>query len=80
MRRIMGSPSLHFSTQCSAVGIRAAPAGPRLDRRSVICLFWISYWQIMIKGFSRQVFSDAGPVYLMARGTRHTAASLTPRT
>ena len=36
---------------------------------SVICLFWISYWQIMIEwqGFSRQASSDAGPVYFMAR-------------
>jgi hypothetical protein len=36
---------------------------------SVICLFWISYWQIMIEwhGFSRQASSDAGTVYFMAR-------------
>jgi len=36
---------------------------------SVICLFWISYWQIMIEwqGFSRQASNDAGPVYFMAR-------------
>jgi hypothetical protein len=36
---------------------------------TVICLFWISYWQIMIEGqgFSQQAFSDAGPVYFMAR-------------
>jgi glycosyltransferase involved in cell wall biosynthesis len=36
---------------------------------SAICLFWISYWQIMIEwqGFSRQASSDAGPVYFMAR-------------
>ncbi len=36
---------------------------------AVICLFWISYWQIMIEwqGFSRQASSDAGPVYFMAR-------------
>jgi hypothetical protein len=36
---------------------------------SVICLFWISYWQIIIawQGFSRQASSDAGPVYFIAR-------------
>src|SRR6202047_894872 len=36
---------------------------------AIICLFWISYWQIMIEwqGFSRQASSDAGPVYFMAR-------------
>lgn len=36
---------------------------------SVICLFWISYWQIMIawQGFSQQACNDAGPLYFMAR-------------
>jgi len=36
---------------------------------AIICLFWISYWQIMLEwqGFSRQASSDAGPVYFIAR-------------
>jgi hypothetical protein len=36
---------------------------------SVICLFWISYWQIMIawQGFSQQASSGAGPLYFIAR-------------
>jgi hypothetical protein len=36
---------------------------------AIICLFWISYWQIMLEwqGFSRQASSDARPVYFIAR-------------
>ena len=59
-----------------AVGFLAAglhqltPAGPNLFvSYAIICLFWISYWQIMLErqGFSRQASSDAGPVYFIAR-------------
>ena len=36
---------------------------------SVICLFWISYWQIMLawQGFSPPASSDVGTVYFVAR-------------
>src|SRR3984893_11359136 len=36
---------------------------------AIICLFWISYWQIMLEwqGFSPQASSDVGSVYFVAR-------------
>lgn len=37
---------------------------------AAICLFWISYWQIVLEwqGMSPQDSGDAGPLYFMARG------------